>query len=77
MLIKRKGYEKLWKKNLKISIRVECERSRKNEDWHKDYKTQNIRDIEMATGLNFLSKLPKNEQDKLELVIPSNPEILN
>lgn len=29
------------------------------------------------TGLNFMSKLPQNEQDKLETVAPDGKEMLN
>jgi len=36
-----------------------------------------IRDIEFKTGLNFINKLPQNEQDKLEMVIPASLELLN
>jgi len=36
-----------------------------------------IRDIEADTGLNFMNKLPQEEQDKLELVLPASSELLN
>ena len=36
-----------------------------------------IRDIEAATGLNFMSTLPQNEQDKLETVVSNGSEFLN
>ncbi|OGF56018.1 MAG: hypothetical protein A2452_11195 [Candidatus Firestonebacteria bacterium RIFOXYC2_FULL_39_67] len=36
-----------------------------------------IRDIESETGLNFMNKLPQSEQDKLEMIVPVSPEMLN
>jgi len=36
-----------------------------------------IRDIETDTSLNFMSNLPKDEQDKLEMTMPVVMEMLN
>ena len=42
----------------------------------KDYVVK-IRDIEIDTSLNFMSNLPQDVQDKLEMVVPMGGEVLN
>ena len=42
----------------------------------KDYVVK-IRDIETDTSLNFMSNLPQDEQDKLEMTMPVVMEMLN